>query len=77
VDRKARLGDIYGAEVLDLLVQGTESFKRWGFSEGQGGLVGAVYTSLPAPALVREVLDGSMTPEEAAEELQLEVEGLQ
>jgi multiple sugar transport system substrate-binding protein len=77
VDRKAKLGDIYGAEVLDLLVAGTQSFKRWGFSEGQGGLVGAVYTSLPAPALIREVLDGSLTPEEAAEELQLEVEDLQ
>lgn len=77
VDRKARLGDVYGAEVLELLVQGTQSFKRWGFSQGQGSLVGAVYTSLPAPAVIREVLDGSMTPEEAAEELQLEVEGLQ
>ncbi|NTU85890.1 MAG: bicyclomycin resistance protein, partial [Chloroflexales bacterium] len=77
VDRKARLGDIYGPEVLELLVQGTQSFKRWGFSQGQGALVGAVYETLPAPAQIREVLDGNMTPEEAAKELQAEVESLQ
>lgn len=77
VDRKAKLSDIYGDEVLQLLVQGTQSFKRWGFSQGQGALVGAVYESLPAPAQVREVLDGNMTPEEAAEEMQAEVESLQ
>lgn len=77
VDRKARLSDIYGAEVLDLLVQGTQSFKRWGFSQGQGALVGAVYEALPVTAQVREVLDGNMTPEEAAEEAQAEVESLQ
>jgi len=77
VDRKAKLGDIYGAEVLQLLVQGTQSFKRWGFSQGQGALVGAVYEALPAPAQLREVLDGNATPEQAAEEMQAEVEGLQ
>jgi multiple sugar transport system substrate-binding protein len=77
VDRKAKLSDIYGDEVLQLLVQGTQSFKRWGFSQGQGALVGVVYEALPAPAQIREVLDGSLTPEQAAEEMQAEVEGLQ
>jgi multiple sugar transport system substrate-binding protein len=77
VDRRAKLGDIYGDDVLQLLVQGTQSFKRWGFSQGQGALVGVVYEALPAPAQVREVLDGNLTPEEAAEEMQAEVESLQ
>jgi multiple sugar transport system substrate-binding protein len=76
VDRKGKLGDFYGPDVLNLLVEGTQKFKRWGFSQGQGALVTAVYESLPAPAKIRDVLDGNLTPEEAAQEMQSEVEAL-
>lgn len=76
VDRKAKLGDIYGAEVIDLLVKGTNNFSRWGFAQGQGALVAAVYEALPVPARLREVIDGSLTPEEAAAEMKLDVEDL-
>lgn len=76
VDRKARLSDIYGQDVLDLLTRGTQSFTRWGFPQGQGPLVGALYQSLPVPARLREVLDGNQTPEQAAKDLQADVEAL-
>ncbi|HIC87785.1 MAG TPA: extracellular solute-binding protein [Anaerolineae bacterium] len=76
VDRKAKLGDIYGDEVIDLLVKGTANFARWGFAQGQGVLVAAVYEALPVPAILRDVLDGNLTPEDAAAEMQAEVEAL-
>ncbi len=77
VDRKAKLGDIYGQDVLNLLIEGTNRFNRWGFAQGQGALVGAVYESLPVPARLREVIDETLSPAEAAAEMRLDVEDLQ
>lgn len=74
VDRKARLSEFYGDEVIDTLIQGTAGMARWGFLQGQGELVSAIYTSLPVPTAVRATLDGTLTPSEAAEEMQLDVE---
>jgi multiple sugar transport system substrate-binding protein len=61
VDRKAPLSEFYSAEIIDQIASGADSFARWGFPQGQGELVTAVYTSLPVPAAVGEVLDGTMT----------------
>lgn len=77
VDRKAALGDIYSDEVINTLIQGAGSFDRWGFAQGQGPLVSAVYEAIPVPRLLRDALDGVLTPAEAVEEMQLEVEDLQ
>ncbi|MEM8531014.1 MAG: extracellular solute-binding protein [Chloroflexota bacterium] len=77
VDRKATLGDLYGDEVIQLLVEGANNFQRWGFSQGEGALVTATYQDLPVPLFLRDVLDEVLTPEEAAEEMQLSVEDLQ
>jgi multiple sugar transport system substrate-binding protein len=77
VDRKAALGDIYGDEVINLLIEGTGNFKRWGFPQGQGALVTAVYGALPVPEYVRAAIDGDMTATAAAEEMQFDVEELQ
>lgn len=76
VDRKVPLGDVYSDEVIDTLIQGAGSFTRWGFPQGQGPLVSAVYEALPVPRLLRDVLDGVLTPEAAVEEMQFEVEDL-
>lgn len=77
VDRKAPLGDFYSQDVINLISEGATGFARWGFGEGQGELVGAVYQSLVVPRAIADILNGSLTPEEAAEEIQLEVEDLQ
>lgn len=77
VDRKATLGDLYGDDVIQLLVEGANDFQRWGFSQGEGALVTATYAALPVPLVLRDVLDEVMTPEEAVEEMQLSVEDLQ
>lgn len=74
VDRKAKLTDFYGPEVIDLIAEGSASFDRWGFPQGQGELMTAITASLPVPAVIRDVLDGLYTPEEAAAEMQAAVE---
>lgn len=77
VDRKATLGSVYSEEVINTLIEGASSFDRWGFPQGQGPLVTAVYESLPVPRLLRDVLDDTMTPENGITEMQAEVEDLQ
>lgn len=74
VDRKAPLSEFYSEEIIDRIAEGANSFARWGFPQGQGELVTAVYTSLPVPAAVGEVLDGAMTPEEAVAEAAAAIE---
>jgi multiple sugar transport system substrate-binding protein len=77
VDRKAPLADVYGEEVVTALTQGPSTFTRWGFPQGQGTLVGAIYSDLVVPNLIAEVLDGTIDAETAAQEAQSEVATLQ
>jgi multiple sugar transport system substrate-binding protein len=70
VDRTAPIQDLYGEETIGLLVAGSESFERWGFSQGQGHLVSALYSELYVPRVLSAVLEGALTPEEAAAELE-------
>jgi len=70
VDRSASLSDFYPQEVLDTLIEGSNDFDRWGFVQGQGELVTAMYTTLPVPEAIRDVLDGSLSAEAAAEATQ-------
>lgn len=77
VDRKAPLGDFYSQEVIDTIAQGAAGFDRWGLAQGQGRLVGGVYQELVVPIVLADVINGSLTPEEAAEEIQTLVEEIQ
>ncbi|MFQ5554118.1 MAG: ABC transporter substrate-binding protein [Acidimicrobiia bacterium] len=74
VDRKAPLSDFYGDEVITQLIEGSANFDRWGFAQGQGRLVSAVYSSLPVPEALRDVLDGRFDASQAAEEIQAATE---
>ncbi|NDJ79162.1 MAG: extracellular solute-binding protein [Chloroflexi bacterium] len=77
VDRRAPLGDYYGEEVLQILIEGATGFNRWGFAKGQGQLVSGVYSELPVPTLLRDVLDGNLDGAGAASEIQIWVEDIQ
>ena len=45
VDTKEPLGDVYAKDVLDRAAKAPRTFRRWGFAEGQGALVGAISVS--------------------------------
>jgi multiple sugar transport system substrate-binding protein len=77
VDRKAPISDFYGQDVIDALVKGATNFARWGFADGQGDLVGGVYAKQVFPVLIADVVNGSMTADEAAAEAQTQVEEIQ
>lgn len=77
VDRKAPLGECYGDEVINTIIEGVAGMDRWGFKQGQGALVQAVYQALPVPRILNDVLNGSSTVAQGAEEMQTEVEALQ
>ena len=68
VDRQAPLSDFYSADLIAELIEGAAAFDRWGFPQGQGELVTAIYTSLPVPNVISDVIDGSLTAEQAATE---------
>jgi multiple sugar transport system substrate-binding protein len=77
VDRKKPLGECYGDQVINTIIEGVAGMDRWGFKQGQGALVQAVYQALPVPTILNDVLNGSITPEEAAQEMKAQVEALQ
>jgi multiple sugar transport system substrate-binding protein len=76
VDRRAPLGEFYGEETIQAITEGAGRFQRWGFTQGKGTLVAALYESLAVPQALREVIDGNLTAEEAAAELQATAEEL-
>ncbi|MEX2540467.1 MAG: extracellular solute-binding protein [Trueperaceae bacterium] len=77
VDRKAPLGDFYEQDVIEDIVAGLDQASRWGYREGQGALVSALYGTRVMSEGVRDFIDGERTAEETASVLQLEVEALQ
>ncbi|HEC24150.1 MAG TPA: extracellular solute-binding protein [Chloroflexi bacterium] len=77
VDRRAPLSDFYSEEVLTAIVEGANNFDRWGFAQGQGELVSALYSELVVPRALADVMEGFLTPEEAAAQIQAEVEDIQ
>lgn len=74
VDRKAPLGDFYSQDVINTIVQGASDFDRWGFAQGQGRLVSGVYQELVVPQVLADIINGALTPEEGAAEIQTRVE---
>jgi multiple sugar transport system substrate-binding protein len=73
VDRQAPLADFYAETIINDLISGSSDFARWGFTQGQGELVTAVYSTLIVPTAIDEVLSGT-SPEDAAAEMQLAAE---
>ena len=77
VDHKAPLGDFYSQDVINTIAEGANGFARWGLAQGQGQLVGAVYQDLTVPRAISNILNGAATPEEAAAQIQTDVQDLQ
>jgi multiple sugar transport system substrate-binding protein len=73
VDRKAPLSRFYSDESIKSLREGVESFQRWGFSQGQGALIGALSGEQPIANAVADVVGGG-DPADVAKKTQAAVE---
>jgi multiple sugar transport system substrate-binding protein len=60
VDRKARLKDLYSAEMLDEIVGGLQVAQRWGVEEGQLSLASKMINSQIINRVVRQFMDGEI-----------------
>ncbi|GAB2919817.1 ABC transporter substrate-binding protein [Nonomuraea fastidiosa] len=76
VDTKKPLSDVYPDDVLDALRKSPDTIARWGISQGQGKLVGATMGELPVPKALSMLVDGSLTPQQAAAQAKREVESI-
>jgi multiple sugar transport system substrate-binding protein len=77
VDTKAPLSDFYDPDVLKAVQEAPETFNRWGLSEGQGALVGAMQGPLPVPKALADLVNGKGDATAAAQSAQKAVEDLQ
>ena len=58
VDRKAPLGELYDAAMIDEIVGGLDVAQRWGVADGQLSAASAIINSQVINRLVREYIDG-------------------
>lgn len=63
------VGELYGDEAVQTIAEGATGFERWGFPQGQGALVTAMYGDLELTNILRDALDGTLTPAEAAAQM--------
>jgi multiple sugar transport system substrate-binding protein len=67
VDRRAPLGDLYAAEMIDEIVGGLDVAQRWGVADGQLALASQMINSQIVNRLVREYMDGVRGAEETVQ----------
>ncbi len=70
VDTRAKLADFYSPEVLAALQDGVNNFSRWGFTQGQGPLLGAMLAELPVPQAIAGLANGELDGQAAADQAQ-------
>ncbi|MGN9778259.1 ABC transporter substrate-binding protein [Micromonospora sp. H33] len=76
VDVKKPLAEVYGDEVLAGLRRSPDTFQRWGLTQGQGKLVGAILGELPVPKALSDVVSGKSDAAAAAGRAQKDVEAI-
>ncbi|MEU8087486.1 extracellular solute-binding protein [Micromonospora sp. NPDC049101] len=76
VDAKKPLADVFGDEVLADLRRSPDTFQRWGLTQGQGKLVGAMLGELPVPKALSDVYSGKSDAAAAAGRAKKDVEAI-
>jgi multiple sugar transport system substrate-binding protein len=76
VDKKAPLSDFYSQDVLDALASGPKDLSRWGISQGQGDLLGALQGEQPVATAVNDVTNGE-DPQQVADQAAEAVRSIQ
>lgn len=65
VDRKAPLGDLYDAEMIEEIVGGLDVAQRWGVDDGQLALASKMINSQAINRIVRQYIDGAIDAPDA------------
>ncbi|MGN9811302.1 ABC transporter substrate-binding protein [Micromonospora sp. BQ11] len=76
VDAKKPLAEVYGDQVLAELRRSPDTFSRWGLTQGQGKLVGAILGELPVPKALADVVSGKSDAAAAAGRARKDVEAI-
>lgn len=77
VNRRAPLADFYSPETLAIITGGADNFTRMGYDVGQPVLASAIGTQFFIQENLVAVINGEITAEEAAENIQIAIEDLQ
>lgn len=77
VERRAPLADFYSAETLAIIVEGADGYRRMGFDVGESLLASAVGSQFFIQENLVAVLNGEQSAEDAAAEIQIQIEDLQ
>ena len=76
VDRKAPLGDLYDAAMIDEIVGGLDVAQRWGVAEGQLSLASKMINSQAINRIVRQYIDGDIDAAGAVAAMNDELSGI-
>jgi multiple sugar transport system substrate-binding protein len=76
VERKAPLSRFYGQALIDALGDGVRGFQRWGFSQGEAPLMGALRNQEPITRPLALAIVGAIDVPTAAQQAQLEVQAV-
>lgn len=77
VDTRKTLSEIYPKKTLAELSRGQSTMKRWGITQGQGTLVGAMMGELPVAKAIGELGGGQSSPTEAQQRAYEDVKAIQ
>ncbi|MDG4809689.1 extracellular solute-binding protein [Micromonospora sp. WMMD1120] len=76
VDAKKPLAEVYGDDVLATLRRSPDTFQRWGLSQGQGKLVGAMLGELPVPKALGDLVAGKSDAVATADRAKKDVDAI-
>lgn len=68
VDTTAPLADFYSDDAMAAISDGLSNMSRWGITQGQGDLIGAIQGELPVATAISDVTSGAAEPQQAAEQ---------
>lgn len=76
MDTTKALSEVYGEQVLTELRRSPDTFTRWGITQGQSKLVGAILGELPVPKALADVISGKSDAAAAAGRARKDVEAI-